>query len=402
MPTVSKKGQSMPASPIRKLVPYADAAKKKGIQVLHLNIGQPDIKTPTNMLDAYRDFDFDVLAYSHSKGSEDYRIKLAAYYNQPSINANIDPDDILVTTGASEALLFGLISCLDPGEEVIVPEPFYANYYGFSRTGGIVLKPIGSSIENGFALPPIEEFEALITDKTRAVMICNPNNPTGYLYSDEELGKLRDLVIKHDLFLFSDEVYREFVYDGQQHRSVLSLEGLEEHAILVDSTSKRYSACGARLGCLVSKNKELLETALKFAQARLCTPILSEMAAMAALDTPKTYFDEVIKEYIDRRDVLFEGLKQIEGVRCYKPPAAFYLMAELPITDCNHFCQWLLESFEFDGRTVMLAPGSGFYSTPGMGTKEVRIAYVLNTEDLKIALEILKIALDVYQGKYDV
>lgn len=401
MPTVSNKGQSMPDSPIRKLVPYSDAAKKRGVEVIHLNIGQPDIETPPNILNAYKDFDFKVLAYSSTQGSEDYRIKLASYFNKPSINAKISENDILVTSGASEALLFGLISCLDPGEEVIVPEPFYANYYGFSRTGGIVLKPISTSFETGFALPPIEDFEAVITEKTKAIMICNPNNPTGYLYSEEELKKLKHLVLKHDLFLFSDEVYREFVYDDQPHISVLSIDGLEEHAVLVDSTSKRYSACGARLGCLVSKNKKLIETALKFAQARLCTPILSEKAAEAALDTPQVYFDEIIKEYDGRRRELYDGLNKIEGVKCNLPTAAFYLMVDLPIKDSDHFCQWLLESFQHEGKTLMLAPGSGFYSTPGRGTNEVRIAYVLKKEELKTATKILSVALDIYKERFN-
>ncbi len=395
MPNVSTRGLEMPASPIRKLVPFADEAKKKGKHIFHLNIGQPDIKTPKVMLDAVRNFDLEVLAYLHSQGSQSYREKLSKYY--ASVGVDVGADDIMVTTGGSEALLFGLFSCLDANDEVVVPEPFYANYNGFSRSGGIIVKPITAKIENNFALPPIEAFEQAIGPKTRAILICNPSNPTGYLYSEEELLQLREIVLKHDLFLFADEVYREFVYDGKKHKSVLALSGLDQHAILIDSTSKRYSACGARLGALVCKNKTVIATAMKFAQARLSPPTFSEIAAEAALETPASYFEEVVEEYIGRRNLLVEGLNKIPGVLCPNPGGAFYALVRLPVADTDHFCQWMLESFDYNGKTVMMAPGSGFYSTPGLGKNEVRIAYVLNKSDLKEAIECIAKALEVYK-----
>jgi len=397
MPTISRKGQKMPASPIRKLVAYADEAKERGIEVLHLNIGQPDIKTPKVMLDAFRNFDFDVLAYTHSQGSIEYRTKLVEYYNQERINANITKDDILATLGGSEALMIALHTCVDTGGEVIVPEPFYANYYGFTITGDIHLKPITTSIDNGFALPPESAFDAMITDKTQAILICNPNNPTGNLYTIEELEFLKRICIKHDLFLFADEVYREFVYDGLVHTSILSIEELENHAVVIDSVSKRYSACGARLGALVSKNKEVIQAGLKFAQSRLSPPTLSEIAGAAALDTPESYFEDIVKEYISRRDLLVEELNKIEGVVCPKPTGAFYTFVELPVADSDHFCQWMLESFSHNGQTVMMAPASGFYVTPGLGKKEARIAYVLEKEKLKKAIECIKLGLETYR-----
>ena len=394
MPQISKKGQQMPSSPIRKLVPFADAAKKRGIHIFHLNIGQPDIKTPKEMIQAIKGFDKEVLAYIHSQGSEGYRVKLTDYYR--SVGVNIEADDIMVTTGGSEALLFGMYSCLDVDDEVIMPEPFYANYNGFSRSGGIKVQPITANIDDGFALPPIEAFEEKINDKTKAILICNPSNPTGYLYSQAELEQLKEIVLKHDLFLFVDEVYREFVYDGKKHTSILSLEGLDEHAIMVDSTSKRYSACGARLGALISRNKEVIKAAIKFGQARLSPPTISEIAAEGALDVPQSYFEEVVTEYISRRDLLVDELNKIEGVKCPKPGGAFYAMVQLPVKDTDHFCQWMLESFNYNGQTVMMAPGSGFYYSDGLGKNEVRIAYVLNKEDLKKAVACLKAGLEAY------
>ena len=396
MPQISNKGKKVPASPIRKLVPYAMQAKKAGKQIFHLNIGQPDIETPDIIRNAIHNFDEKVLAYINSEGSEPYREKLTQYYK--SINVDISAEDLVVTTGGSEALLFGLFSCLDAGDEIIIPEPFYANYNGFSRAGDIEIKPITASIQDGFALPPIEEFEKLITSKTKAILICNPNNPTGYLYSKEELEVLAKIVKKHDLFLFVDEVYREFTYDGETHTSVLTLPGLDEHAIVVDSISKRYSACGARLGALVTKNKEVRATALKFAQARLSPPTVSEVAAEAALDVPHAYFAEVVKEYTERRDVLVAELNKIPGVICSKPGGAFYVMAELPIENSDDFCQWMLESFDHNGKTVMMAPGTGFYATLGLGKKEVRIAYVLKSEDLKQAVICLREGLKKYNS----
>ena len=397
MPKISQKGIAMPESPIRKLVPFAEKAKKAGKKVYHLNIGQPDIKTPELALDAIHNFSNKVVEYSHSAGFESYRKGLASYYQNLAID--VDYNDVMVTTGGSEALLFALNSCLDPGDEVIIPEPFYANYNGFSISAGVKVKPIATSINDGFALPAIEEFEKLITPKTKAILICNPGNPTGYLYSKKELETLRDIVIKYDLFLIADEVYREFAYDGNQHHSVLNIEGLGQNAIVIDSTSKRYSMCGIRVGCIVSKNKEVMTTALKFAQARLSPPTFGQIAGEAALKTPKSYFQEVSSEYVSRRDVLIEGLNKIEGVICPKPKGAFYAIAQLPIDDADKFAQWLLEDFDFNGETVMVAPAAGFYATPNTGVNQVRIAYVLNKESLKAAIKILDEALKVYPGR---
>ena len=397
MPKISQKGIAMPESPIRKLVPFAEKAKKAGKKVYHLNIGQPDIKTPELALDAIHNFSNKVVEYSHSAGFESYRKGLASYYQNLAID--VDYNDVMVTTGGSEALLFALNSCLDPGDEIIIPEPFYANYNGFSISAGVKVKPIATSINDGFALPAIEEFEKLITSKTKAILICNPGNPTGYLYSKKELETLRDIVIKYDLFLIADEVYREFAYDGNQHHSVLNIEGLGQNAIVIDSTSKRYSMCGIRVGCIVSKNKEVMTTALKFAQARLSPPTFGQIAGEAALRTPKSYFQEVSSEYVSRRDVLIEGLNKIEGVICPKPKGAFYAIAQLPIDDADKFAQWLLEDFDFNGETVMVAPAAGFYATPNTGINQVRIAYVLNKESLKAAIKILDEALKVYPGR---
>ncbi|MGY8988417.1 MAG: pyridoxal phosphate-dependent aminotransferase [Flavobacteriales bacterium] len=397
MPKISNKGISMPESPIRKLVPFAETAKKSGKIVYHLNIGQPDIKTPEVALKAIHNFSDKVVEYSHSAGFESYRKGLANYYQNLGIDVN--QNDIIVTTGGSEALLFALNSCLDNGDEIIIPEPFYANYNGFSISAGVTVKPISTSIDDGFALPKIEEFEKLITPITKAILICNPGNPTGYLYSKEELETLRDIVIKHDLFLIADEVYREFAYDGNEHYSVLNIEGLEQNAIVIDSTSKRYSMCGIRVGCIVSKNKELMATAMKFAQARLSPPTFGQIAGEAALKTDASYFTEVSEEYVSRRDVLIEGLNKIEGVICPKPNGAFYAIAQLPVDDADKFSQWLLEDFDLDGETIMVAPAAGFYSTPNKGTNQVRIAYVLNKEALQKSIDILTSALKVYPGR---
>jgi aspartate aminotransferase len=397
MPNISNKGTKMPESPIRKLVPFAEGAKKKGKTVFHLNIGQPDIESPKLALDAIHNFNQKVVEYSHSAGFESYRKGLATYYQKLGID--IDYNDVIVTTGGSEALLFGLNSCLDNGDEIIIPEPFYANYNGFSISAGVKVKPITTSINDGFALPAIEEFEKLITPQTKAILICNPGNPTGYLYSKEELETLRDIVIKHDLFLLADEVYREFCYDGNTHHSVLNIEGLEQHTVVIDSTSKRYSMCGIRVGCLISKNKELMATALKFAQARLSPPTFGQVAGEAALSTPQSYFDEVSTEYVQRRDLLIEGLNKIEGVICPKPKGAFYCIAQLPVDDADKFAQWLLEEFDYEGKTLMVAPAAGFYSTTNTGANQVRIAYVLNQEALTQAIVCLEKALEVYTGR---
>lgn len=397
MPKISHKGLSMPESPIRKLVPFAEKAKKNGKKVFHLNIGQPDIQTPQVALDAISNFSKKVVEYSHSAGFESYRIGLSKYYQ--NIGIEVDHNDLMVTTGGSEALLFALNSCLDQGDEIIIPEPFYANYNGFSKSSGVIVKPITTKIENGFALPDIKEFEKLITSKTKAILICNPGNPTGYLYSKEELEILRDIVLKHDLFLFADEVYREFAYDGHVHYSVLSLEGLNDHAVVIDSTSKRYSMCGIRIGCIVSKNKEVISTALKFAQARLSPPTFGQVAAEAALQTPKSYFDKVSSEYLSRRDLLVDSLNKIDGVICPKPKGAFYAIAQLPVDNADKFAQWLLEDFDFNGATLMVAPAEGFYSTPGEGLNQVRIAYVLNKESLIMAIKCLEEALKIYPGR---
>ena len=397
MPKISNKGNAMPESPIRKLVPFAEQAKKQGKKVYHLNIGQPDIKSPVVALEAIHNFSNKVVEYSHSAGFESYRKGLANYYQ--NIGIDVDYTDLMVTTGGSEALLFALNSCLDVGDEIIIPEPFYANYNGFSISAGVVVKPITTSINDGFALPNIEEFEKLITPKTSAILICNPGNPTGYLYSKEELETLRDIVIKHDLFLFADEVYREFVYDGLEHHSVLEMEGLEQNAIVIDSTSKRYSMCGIRVGCIVSKNKEVIATALKFAQARLSPPTFGQIAGEAALKTEDSYFQQVSAEYVSRRDLLIDGLNKIEGVICPKPKGAFYAIAQLPVDDADKFAQWLLEDFDLSGETIMVAPAAGFYSTPNTGTNQVRIAYVLNKESLQKSIDILEAGLKVYPGR---
>jgi aspartate aminotransferase len=397
MPKVSIKGTTMPASPIRKLVPYAEAAKKLGRKIYHLNIGQPDIETPETMLNAIKNADIKVIEYSHSAGIESYRKKLAQYYN--GFNINIDLNDIIITTGGSEAIEIAMMTCFNAGDEIIIPEPFYANYNGFSCAADVVVKPVKSYIETGFALPPISEFEKLITPKTKGIMICNPGNPTGYLYSREELELLKQLVLKYDLFLLSDEVYREFCYDGKEYVSVMHLQGIDNNVVLLDSISKRYSACGARIGALISKNKEIMTAAMKFAQARLSPPTFGQIGAEAALETPKSYFDKVQKEYVGRRDLVIESLNKMEGVFCPKPSGAFYCIARLPIDNADKFCQWLLESFEHEGQTVMLAPATGFYSTAGSGTNEVRLAYVLNKESLTKAMVCLEEALKVYPGR---
>ena len=387
----------MPESPIRKLVPFADGAKSKGVKVHHLNIGQPDIKTPEVAMEAIRNFSEKVVAYSHSAGILSYREKLVGYYK--SVNIDVTPDEMIVGTGASEAILFALQSCMDEGDEIIIPEPFYANYNGFATNAGINVVPISSSIESGFALPPIADFENAITDKTKAIMLCNPNNPTGYLYSREELEIVRDLVKKHDLFLISDEVYREFTYDGYEHFSVMQLDGLDEHTILIDSVSKRYSACGFRIGVMISHNKEVMATAMKFAQARLSPPTFGQVAAEAAIDTPKEYFVEVLEEYKNRRDVVVNRINKMDGAFCPNPKGAFYVVARLPIDDSDKFCQWLLEDYNYNNETVMLAPASGFYSTLGFGKDEVRISYVLNVNDLNASMDVLEHAIKDYPGR---
>lgn len=397
MPTISTKGSRMPASPIRKLVPYAEEAKKRGMKVYHLNIGQPDIHTTQLALDAIHNFDLQVIEYSHSAGILSYRKKLCEYYLQHKIN--ITPDDIIVTAGASEAILFAMQTCLNPGDEIIIPEPFYANYNGFSIASGVEVRPIPSHIEDGFALPPIPEFEKVINARTKAIMVCNPNNPTGYLYSKEELEVLKQLALKYDLYLFVDEVYREFVYDGKQHYSIMNLEGLDEHVVLFDSVSKRYSACGLRVGCMISKNKAVMATAMKFAQARLSPPTLGQVAAEAAVDTPASYFEEVLVEYHARRNIVVSAINKIPGAFCPNPSGAFYVVARLPIADADHFCQWLLEDFNFNGQTVMLAPATGFYSDPSKGKDEIRISYVLKVKELEGAMICLAEALKVYPGR---
>lgn len=394
MPRISTKGQQMPESPIRKLVPYSEIAKKKGHKVYHLNIGQPDIKTPDVALNAVKNADITVLEYSHSAGFESYRNKLSQYYQTHGLPINTA--DIIITTGGSEALLFAMGSTMDQDDEIIIPEPFYANYNGFSTSSGVKVVPVISTIDEGFALPPISAFEKLITPKTKAILICNPGNPTGYLYSKEEILQLAEIVKKHDLFLIADEVYREFIYDGEEHFSVMNVPGLEEHAIMIDSVSKRYSMCGARIGCIVSKNKEVMATAMKFAQARLSPPTYAQIASEAALETPQSYFDDVITEYKDRRDTLITELQKIEGVKVATPKGAFYCIAKLPVKSADDFALWLLESYDFNGETVMVAPAAGFYSTPNVGLDEVRIAYVLKKEDLIKSVQILKEALITY------
>ena len=399
MPNISERGNFMPSSPIRKLVPYAEEAKKRGIKVYHLNIGQPDIKTPENGLQAIRDFDFKVAAYTHSAGIESYRRGLAKYYK--NVGIDVDYTDIIVTTGGSESIIFAFMSCLNPGDEVIIPEPFYTNYNGFAVEAGVKIVPVTSNIKDGFALPPISEFEKKITPATKAIMICNPNNPTGYLYSKDELLQLRDIVKKHNLFLFSDEVYREFCYDGNEHYSVMQLEGIDDNLVLMDSVSKRYSECGLRIGTLVSRNKQLIETVLKFGQARLCPPLFGQVAAEASLNTPDEYFDEVYNEYIKRRNIVIDLLNKIPGVYSPMPKGAFYSVISLPVDDTDKFCQWLLEDFNYNGETVMLAPASGFYATKGLGKNEARIAYVLKEEDLVRAVKCLEEALKVYPGRIE-
>ena len=397
MPQISDKGKAMPASPIRRLVPYAEEAKRKGRKVYHLNIGQPDIETPEVALNAIRNITQKVIEYSHSAGNESYRRKLAEYYKSKKIE--VEYTDMLITAGGSEAVLFAFMSCLNPGDEVITPEPFYANYNGFAATADVSIAPVTSYIKDDFALPAIEEIEKKIGPRTKAIMICNPNNPTGYLYSKAELLKLRDIVKKHDLYLFSDEVYREFCYDNEQHHSAMHLEGIEQNVILLDSVSKRYSACGVRVGALVTKNKEVITTALKFAQARLSPPGLGQILGEAALDTPPEYFTAVYDEYIVRRNYMVETLNNIPGVYCPKPKGAFYSVVKLPVDDADRFAQWMLENFEYKNQTVMVAPASGFYSTPGLGKNEVRIAYVLKLDDLKAAMETLAEALKAYPGR---
>ena len=397
MPAISDKGKAMPASPIRKLVPYSEEAKRKGRKVYHLNIGQPDIATPEVALNALRNINLKVLEYSHSAGHESYRRKLASYYQK--IGINIDHTEMLITTGGSEAILFALMACVNPGEEIITPEPFYANYNGFATAAGIKIVPVTSCIEDDFALPPISEIEKKITPATKGIIVCNPNNPTGYLYSEQELQMLKEIVRKHDLFLFSDEAYREFCYDGAVHFSAMNLTGIENNVILLDSVSKRYSECGMRIGAFVTKNKEVISTALKFAQARLSPPGLGQIAAEASIDTPADYFTGVNREYTARRDYMVEALNKIPGVYCPKPKGAFYTVVRLPVDDADKFAQWLLEEFHYENQTVMVAPASGFYSTKGSGKNEVRIAYVLKIDDLKKAMTVLEESLKVYPGR---
>ncbi len=397
MPAISKKGKAMPESPIRKLVPYAEAAKSRGVKVFYLNIGQPDIETPQIALEAVRNFNQKVIEYSHSAGIPAYRKKLTEYYKRVGID--VSADEIIVGAGASEALLFSMQTCMDPEDEIIIPEPFYANYNGFAINSGVKVKPIPSEIETGFALPPIAEFEKAITPRTKAILICNPNNPTGYLYSRKELELLREIVLKYDLYLIADEVYREFCYDGAEHVSVMHLEGLDQHVILIDSVSKRYSACGVRIGCMISKNRQVMQTALKFAQARLSPPTLGQVVAEAAVDTPDDYFNKVLTEYHARRDVVVERINRIPGAFCPKPKGAFYVVAQLPIDNADRFCQWLLEEFEYNKQTVMFAPATGFYSTSGKGKNQIRISYVLKVDDLHASMTCLEEALKIYPGR---
>lgn len=397
MPKLSQKAIDMPASPIRKLVPYAETAKKQGKIVYHLNIGQPDIETPEVALNAIKKMDRKVIEYSHSAGFESYRNGLSAYYKKTGIDVN--PEDIIITTGGSEALIFGFMATCDLGDEVIIPEPFYANYNGFAVMAGLNVVPVTSTIETGFALPPVEEIEKKITAKTKAIVICNPGNPTGYLYSKEELEQLAAIVKKHDLVLFADEVYREFCYDGAVPFSVMNLEGIQDNVIMIDSVSKRYSMCGARIGALISKNAEIIAAVLKFGQARLSPPTIDQIAAEAALNTPQSYFDDVVAEYVQRRNIMVDGLNAIPGVFCPKPSGAFYCVAKFPVDNAEKFCQWLLEEFEYEGQTVMMAPANGFYSTKGAGLQEARIAYVINQDSLRNAVKCLEEALKVYPGR---
>jgi len=392
---ISNRGNAMPASPIRKLVPYAEAAKKRGLTVYHLNIGQPDIETPKKIRDAIHNADFKILEYTHSAGLESYRKKLAQYYQ--GVGINVDHNEIIITTGGSEAILFGFMACLDPDDEVIIPEPFYANYNGFAIAAGVNVVPITSHIENGFALPPIEDFEQKITSKTKAIVICNPNNPTGYNYSEAEMQKLKQIILKHNLFLFSDEAYREFTYEGKQF-SAMHLSDVDDNIVLMDTISKRYSACGARIGAFVTKNKQLLDATMKFAQMRLCSPYLEQLAGEAAIDLPADYFNDTKAEYQSRRDLIVKRLNAMEGVFCPNPGGAFYAMAQLPIDNADVFCQWLLEDFSYQNQTVMLAPATGFYGTKGLGMNEVRLAYVLNLDAINHAMDCLEAALKVYPG----
>ena len=396
MPKISNKGILMPESPIRKLVPFAEDAKKRGIKVYQLNIGQPDIETPKIALDAVKNNDIKVLAYSRSEGSEQYRSKLSKYYDTKNINVN--SKEIIVTSGASEALLFTFGSIMDKDDELIVPEPFYANYNGFSVANSLKIVPVVSTIENDFSLPPIEDFEKLITKKTKAILICNPNNPTGYLYSKQEIKKLVKIVKKHDLFLISDEVYREFTYDGYSHYSIMEESSISQNAIMIDSVSKRYSMCGARIGCVVSKNKNVIKTVLKFAQSRLSPPTYAQIASEAALETPQSYFEEINEKYVSRRDLLIYELRKIDGLKVATPKGAFYCVVELPVDDASDFARWMLEKFNLDNETIMVAPAEGFYSTEGLGKNQIRIAYVLNEKDLKTSTQILKKALEKYNS----
>lgn len=400
MPTISQKGLEMPESPIRKLVPFAEKAEKLGKTVLYLNIGQPDIRTPEVALTAVKELDRTTIEYSHSAGLLSYRESLAEYYK--SCGIDVSSQEVMVTTGGSEAIVFGFLSCFDPGDEVIIPEPFYANYNGFANVAGVNVVPVTSTIENGFALPPVDDFESLINEKTKGIVICNPGNPTGYLYSQEELEQLRDIVKEHDLYLFADEVYREFCYDGAVPYSVMNLEGIEQNVILIDSVSKRYSMCGARIGAFICRNSEVMSTALKFAQARLSPPTLGQIAGEAALKTPKSYFDEVITEYVQRRDILVNGLNAIPGVFCPNPKGAFYCVAQFPVDSTEKFCQWLLEEFEHEGNTVMMAPLSGFYASDNKGLQEARIAYVLEQDALQAAVDCINAALKIYPGRLEV
>jgi len=397
MPKISSRGEQMPASPIRKLVPFAEEAKRKGRKVYHLNIGQPDIETPEIALKAVNHYHEKVIEYSHSAGNESYRKKLAEYYR--NIDINVDHTEIIITTGGSEAITFAFLACLNPGDEIIIPEPFYANYNGFAVSAGITVKPITSTIEHGFALPPVEKFRELISPKTKGIVICNPNNPTGYLYSEVELQKLQKIIEEFDLYLFSDEVYREFCYDGLMHFSAMHLKGIEQNVILMDSVSKRYSACGVRIGAMVTKNKDVINTALKFAQARLSPPSLGQVIGEASLDTPDEYFTNVYNEYIERRNFMVEALNKMDGVVCPMPKGAFYTVVRLPIDDSDKFCQWMLNDFEYENQTVMMAPATGFYSTPGLGKNEVRIAYVLKKSELEKAMLVLEKGLKAYPGR---
>ena len=394
MPSISNKGNLMPESPIRKLVPYAEKAKKKGIKVFHLNIGQPDIETPESALKAVKNADIKVLAYSKSEGDLNLREKISDYYGRN--NVEISSSDIIITSGASEALLFTIGSIMDSMDEIIIPEPFYANYNGFSAANGVNIVPVSSTIDDNFSLPKIDDFESLISSKTKAILICNPNNPTGYVYSESEIKRLIEIVKKHDLYLIADEVYREFTYDGVNHTSIMEFNDICQNAIVIDSVSKRYSMCGARIGCIVSKNREFMNTAMKFAQARLSPPTLAQIASTAAMDTGKDYFDKILKEYNKRRVILVNGLKKIPGVKVSEPKGAFYCIAELPVTDSEDFAKWLLENYDLDKKTIMIAPAGGFYSTPNSGKNQVRIAYVLNENDLKTSIEILRTGLIEY------